>query len=69
MEEGWALVHTCTEDYKAELLKGLLEQEDIEVLEINKKDSAYTMLGNHEIYVKEEDLIKAQQIIKNNFIE
>ncbi len=48
--------------YKAELLKGLLNENEIEAVIINKKDSAY-LFGELELYVHVDQVIKARHII------
>ena len=47
----------------ANLIKGSLEAEGIPVLLLNQQDSAYTVFGTVELYVKPEDVIRAKFII------
>jgi len=44
------------------MLKALLEEEEITSVVINKKDSAYVLIGEVELYVKPEDVIRAKMI-------
>lgn len=48
--------------YKAELLKGLLVENEINAVIINKKDSAY-LFGEVELYVTINDAVKAKHLI------
>ncbi len=66
MEKDWVIVYTATEVYKAELVKDLLENEGIKSVIINKKDSS-VIIGDAEVYVKRDDVLKAVNLIKNTF--
>ena len=50
---------------RAEITKQMLEQHNIDVVILNKQDSSYLMFGNIEIYVKENQLKKAIDLIKS----
>jgi hypothetical protein len=62
MDENWEVIFRCTAPYKAEILKALLEENDIPAVVINKKDSLY-LFGEIEVYVKREDILQAKQIV------
>lgn len=62
MDSNWACIYTTGAQYKAELLKGLLEEEGIDSVVVNKQDSSY-LFGELELYVKAEDAVKAKRII------
>mgnify|MGYP000279781630 FL=1 len=64
--ENKKLVYSTTLDHMAALIKGALEAEGISALELNQKDSAYTVFGQIELYVAPEDEEKAQEIISRN---
>jgi autotransporter translocation and assembly factor TamB len=68
MEKGWMMVWTVEKEYFAELIKKMLADHDIQAVSINKKDSSYTTFGDIEIYVKEENHLKARTLIKE-FVE
>ena len=57
-------VHTTTNEFEAEMIKGLLENEGISAVVLNRKDSAYVFLGEINIMVSTHDQIRAEQIIK-----
>ena len=62
MDKDWVNIYTTTVIYKAELLKGLLEENEINAVIINKKDSAY-LFGDVELYVASNDAVKAKHLI------
>jgi len=66
-QERWECLFGSKILYKAEMLKSLLEESDIPAVIINKQDSAY-LFGDIEVYVKLDDFLKAQQILKT-FLE
>lgn len=65
MSKNWSLAYKTTLEYRAQMIKDLLEDNDIKVAIINKKDSAYVLLGEIEIYVSHEKLIIAKHLIKS----
>jgi hypothetical protein len=65
MEAGWTKIYTTDKPYQADMLVELLEENDIAGVSVNKKDSSYLAFGEDEVYVKDEDVEKAE-IIKNN---
>lgn len=62
MDSNWALIYTTGDPYKSELLKGLLEENNIDSVIMNKRDSAYHF-GELELYVKSTDAIVAKRLI------
>ncbi len=62
MDEQWEAVYRCSAAYKAEILKAILEENEIPGVVVNKKDSSY-LFGEVELYVKQEDVLNAKQII------
>ncbi|MBC8489663.1 MAG: DUF2007 domain-containing protein [Bacteroidetes bacterium] len=62
MDKNWVKIFSTSESYKAEILKGLLLENSIEAVIINKKDSAY-LFGELELYVRVDNLLKAKRII------
>ncbi|MBL7138095.1 MAG: DUF2007 domain-containing protein [Bacteroidales bacterium] len=61
--ERWVCLFASKIRYKAEILKGLLEESDIPAVIINKQDSAY-LFGDIEVYVNLDHVLRAQQILK-----
>jgi hypothetical protein len=61
--EAWELIFSTAMPYQAEILKSLLEEENIISVIINKQDSSYLTFGEIELYVKQDDVLRAKQII------
>ena len=64
MEKDWRVVYTTNKLYQAEMVKDILSENDIEAILLNKQDSLY-LIGDIEVYVKPDDVIKAKFIIKD----
>ena len=64
MEKDWKQVFLSGELYRAEIAKELLENNGINAVILNQKDSSYTSFGNVEVYVNSIDEEKAIEILK-----
>jgi hypothetical protein len=64
MEKDWKQVFLTGESYRAEIAKELLENNEIEAVILNQKDSTYITFGDIEVYVNEKDVDKANEILK-----
>ena len=62
MDKDWVKIFSTPVIYKAELMRGLLEENEINAVIVNKKDSAY-LFGDVELYVTNDDAVKAKHII------
>ena len=51
---------------KAEIIKQMLEENDINVVLLNKQDSSYNMFGTIELYVEEKNINTAKYLITKN---
>jgi hypothetical protein len=49
--QNWFLLRTTPQVYEAEIIKGMLEDNQIPVIVVNRQDSSYVFLGEVEIYV------------------
>ncbi|KRO68086.1 MAG: hypothetical protein ABR81_04350, partial [Cryomorphaceae bacterium BACL11 MAG-121128-bin16] len=49
---------------KAEITKQMLEENNINVVMLNKQDSSYLMFGSIELYVDEKQLNQATDLLK-----
>jgi Zn-dependent membrane protease YugP len=65
MEKGWEKIFSSAQPYQAEVAKQVLEENGITAVVINKKDSSYLAFGEAELYVKQDDVIRAKQLIKS----
>lgn len=65
MERGnWQKVFETKQQYQAEIVKAVLEENDLNPVIINKQDTAYH-LGLIEVHVNADDVIPALKIIKD----
>ena len=64
MEKGWKKVYSTTQAFQADLIKTRLLAEGIEAVVLNKKDSSYVAIGYVEVYVHQDNLLKAINIIE-----
>ena len=62
MEEQFVLITTAADVYEAEIIRGLLEENGIEVSVINKKDSEF-LIGEVEIYVTRPQVALANEVL------
>ena len=49
---------------KAKITKQMLEENNINIVLLNKQDSSYLMFGTIELYVAEEQLTQATDLLK-----
>lgn len=64
MDKNWTKIFASNLEFKAMIIKGVLEDNDIECVTINKKDSAY-LFGEVEVYVPTDQALLANQIINS----
>ena len=62
MLDNWTLIYSAAQSYDAEMIKSIMEENDIECVIMNKKDSTYGF-GDIEVYVNTSDVFAAKQII------
>lgn len=66
MNSDWVKIYASSEIHKVEIVKSVLEDNNIASFEINKKDSSYISVGEMELYVKPEDEALATIIINTH---
>ncbi len=64
MEKGWTKVFVTAEDYLVSMASDILQDNGIESVVINHKDSSYVMWGEAEIYVRDENEMQAIVILE-----
>lgn len=64
MEKDWALIYSSTDELTIEMVKQILEENQIEAVVFNKKDRAY-LFGDLELYVNRDSVIRAKSVIKD----
>ena len=62
MDNNWKCIYKTKKVYRAEILKGVLLENEIAAVVLNKQDSAY-LFGEAELYVQADDVIVANKII------
>ena len=62
--EGWVQIWSEAQLYLAEMMRSRLETQGIPVLIVNKQDRNYHF-GDIEIHVKNQDVIRAKHICKD----
>ncbi len=65
MEDNWVSVFSTNQPYLADIVKQVLLENNIVSVVINKKDSSYTILGEVDVYVDRDHVIKAKSIIES----
>lgn len=65
MSKNWVKVFSSEQAYLVEIIKGLLEEEKIKAITLNKTDSMHTHLnlGEVEPLVQPDDVMKAKLLI------
>ena len=67
--ETKSLLTTSEKDFHINLLKSKLNEAGIESWVLNKRDSSYMTFGEIELYVDNENLEKARQVLGNSIEE
>ncbi len=62
--DSWALVYSTKQPWRAELLKAYLAEAEIGAFIMNKQDSAYISIGEIEVWVKKDQVVRALHTIK-----
>lgn len=65
---NWVIIHKSNNPNQSQIIKSVLEDNDVDVVLVNKMDSMHKHLMNAEVelHVKPEDVIKAKYIISKN---
>lgn len=64
MGSDWVNIYESNKSYEVEIIKGMLLENEIEALIVNKQDSIY-LFGEFELYVLRDNVIKAKSLIHN----
>lgn len=62
--DNWISIYETDQHYRAELVKDVLQENSIEAVILNQKDSSYIMLGVIRVMVARKDQARAEEIIK-----
>ncbi|SFA89945.1 putative signal transducing protein [Algoriphagus aquimarinus] len=63
--ENWNKVFETPMQVRAEIVKGVLEEHQIQAVILNKKETVYQIFGNYEVHVQSENMMSANNIIQN----
>lgn len=68
MEKDWVKIYYTNQPFRAEIIKGMLEEHGINVVLINKQDSSYlvSLPGMAELYVHESQEVDARQLLASS---
>jgi hypothetical protein len=62
--DDWTTVYLTESSYLAEAARQMLSDNGIEAVIMNKKDSAYPMIGHIEVMVNKGDQAEAEKLLK-----
>ncbi|MGY6742310.1 MAG: putative signal transducing protein [Cecembia sp.] len=63
--KNWQKVYENNSPVRAEIVKGVLEDNGIQAVILSKKESVYQIFGNYEVMVPVNDALRAVNIVKN----
>ncbi len=62
---NWTKVYSTTNIHEAEIIKSMLLENEIETVEMNKRDSSYLAFGIIDVYCPAEKVIAALHLINS----
>jgi len=63
MEQNWIKIFTSRDFYKAEIIKQMLIENEVDAVVINKQDSSYNNFGSIEVWIHQENFSTAIELI------
>jgi len=66
MDKGWQRIYFSDKPHLVEIAKAILEENSIESVVVDKRDSSYVTIGEVELFVKDDDVILAKFLISQN---
>ncbi len=64
--KGWTKIYMTRDYTRANIIKGMLEENSVAVVILNKLDSSYVNFGDLEIFVPEHHVEIARKLIDND---
>ncbi len=64
--KGWTKIYMTRDYTRANIIKGMLEENSVAVVILNKLDSSYVNFGDLEIFVPEQHVEIARKLIDND---
>ena len=62
----WVMVYSSALPHKINIVKAVLDDNQIKSFEVNKKDSSYIFIGDIDLYVHFNDEVLAKFLIKTH---
>ena len=59
---NWVFLVSYQQRHKSSILRAALETEGMEVKLVDKIDNAFNFMGSVEVYVRQDDFIKAKRV-------
>ena len=69
MVKNWINIFNTANPIEAEIIKQMLNENNINAVTLNKQDSSYNMFGSIDLYIKEENKTTALQLINEQHNE
>jgi hypothetical protein len=66
MMQNWVLLYTTRSLPEASIIRGMLEENSVPVMLVNKQSSTYIIFGDIELYVPDDFKDTAKQLIDQN---
>ncbi len=63
METHWIKIYSSEKAHEVQMLHGMLNANEVAAIIISKQDSSYRSIGEVELYVYRDDVIRANYII------
>ncbi len=65
-DRDWVVVYSSTQAHKVNIVKAVLEDNQVQSVEVNRKDSSYTFMGEIDLYVHKKDVVLSEFLIKTH---
>ena len=66
MNKKWTKIFSSNNPIQIEIIKQMLEENNLVPVILNKQDSPYNMFGTIDLYIIEKDQMKAIKLLKDN---
>lgn len=63
MDKNWACVYSSMLLHNVELMRNILEENNLEAVVVNKQDSFYPSIGEIELFVRRDSFIAARKLV------
>jgi hypothetical protein len=64
--DKWVSVYSTSLLHNAELLKHVLNEQNVDAVVLNQQDSFYPVIGDVQLFVHRGDVIRAKKIIEDS---